>query len=1100
MLRSLASVRQKKMTNSLTSSLIQAIQTRSYLPVVGWGYPDLVPISTETLKSDQQRHDFETDTLQWLKIASPSLSPLYQAVGSLPVPCIIALTPDPFMENTLRYYDPNLITLQPNQADYPPDRRILLPLGGFCHNPGTMLLSESDYLNLPKKQEILWDLAQSYASRTPLLVLGCNIADSLLRHILSKLRLVPLHKDAGWFLCQNATEKDCIAWHALGFEVIEAPMANLLRDIVRIANQSTSSTDCKPRRLFKLKTPYKYLDYFERDESELFFGRESESKKLVDLACGHRLVILTGTSGVGKTSLINAGLLAWADNSESHGGIYARCDNDPVKAIRQATIKSLQLGKDFERDRESLTAFLVRVRDETGLVPLIVLDQAEEMFTRLGEALRNELLEVLRECLTAIPIVARFVISLREDYLARLAELRSCIPNLLQNVFYLEELTHEGALAAIQKPAKVVDVDFDKTLAETILREIGRGTVAPPQIQIVCSRLFEARDGKNIDKQLYQKLGGAENILRGYLTDALQSLGDDATDTKRVFKAMVTSEGTKDVLNSREVAKRADISEKRAFYLLLHLRDETRLLRSVQQEREVRFELAHEYLTKEIWTWMTEDDLNRRAVEELMAKELRSWNRFTHLRLGLDRLQLFEKHGDLLEADEEALVLLLLSTVKHQRPAQKWVERVANLGLEAQDYVASKLFDYFQDKDYILRREAAETIAELEPAPIVRALSSNIVSKRKAALEIIGGLEIHSAVEAVAVLVEDEDEEVRILACGALGEIGGDLAVRSLLKAASGKESKVTEAAIAALGRAYTPESYEAYSVIKNALNLNDSIFNKAAQRAIEFSQNFALIQTLLKDQSVKEEARKGVWDVIERSPIKYSSWIFELVTEISEEEEQKKAIKLCDNYISVSSLQLDILAQSKGVLGKWANDKLEANKKDTEARAVANNKVSQEFSLDKVEELLENSELKTTIAAVEELANLANKGKQDAIDLIIKLLQHDTGRVRAGAVTTIYYMRTIPKEFDKFLPHLFKDKDSTVRYYACIVAVKHKRSELADQIRYLIEDNDKFRYWYQPEIGELVKDAAIYALEKLRPNSKVWRKPFQQSFYEKSD
>ena len=52
----------------------------------------------------------------------------------------------------------------------------------------------------------------------------------------------------------------------------------------------------------------------------------------------------------------------------------------------------------------------------------------------------------------------------------------------------------------------------------------------------------------------------------------------------------------------------------------------------------------------------------------------------------------------------------------------------------------------------------------------------------------------------------------------------------------------------------------------------------------------------------------------------------------------------------------------------------------------------------------------------------------------------------------------------------------------------------------YLIKDNAEITYWYRPEIGMLVKDAAIYALEKLRPNSKVWRKPFQQTFYEKSD
>ena len=157
------------MSNLLSKSLEEAIMQGQYLPIIGWGYPDLIPSFIEINKSKWDRQNIENKTSQWLDTSTIHLSPLYQAVSLLPVRYLISFTPDPFLEITLKYYDSNLIALQPNQADYPPDHRILIPLGGSSNNPETMILSESDYLNLPHKKEIFWKFAESYATRTCLL-------------------------------------------------------------------------------------------------------------------------------------------------------------------------------------------------------------------------------------------------------------------------------------------------------------------------------------------------------------------------------------------------------------------------------------------------------------------------------------------------------------------------------------------------------------------------------------------------------------------------------------------------------------------------------------------------------------------------------------------------------------------------------------------------------------------------------------------------------------------------------------------------------------------------------------------------------------------
>jgi hypothetical protein len=1099
------------MNNQLPPSIIEALGSAHYLPVIGWGYPDWVmgPGNLDSgdnfsildrSKKESSKGDVEKIVLEWLKISGPHLLPLYQAVARLNSECILSFNPDPLFRRTLEYYDPNWLTLDFDQTNYEYGRRLLISFGGKSENPGTMLLTEDDYLSLHQKREILWNHAQSFAARMPLLVIGCDSRNRMLQRILSKLRSVPPHSRAGWIFCCAAAKKDRESWDALGFDVIESSPAEFLRNIVRASDTDIPLYISGVKQSESLETPYKHLNYFERDEDKIFFGREEEKNRIINMVCAHRLVVITGPSGVGKTSLLNAGLLAWTDNSFAHTGLYVRCGDDPVEEIGQALDKFLQLNLGFNRSKENLSDFLIRVRDKTQTVPIIVLDQAEELFTRIGDALRNELLIALRQCLTAVPVLARFVISLREDYLARLAEYRNLVPNLLQNVFYLSELTQEGALAAIQGPAEKFGVRFDASLAEEIIRDIGTVKIAPPQVQIVCSRLFEECSDKNIDMELYSRLGEAKEILRSYLSDELGNLGKDKDAAKQILKAMVTSEGTKDVLNSNEISKRANIKRDKVETILFHLRDRSRLLRSVYQEKELRFELSHEYLTSEIWSWMSKEDLKKREVEELMAREIGSWRRFRHLRLGVDRLDVFETNLELFERDEEALVLLLLSSVKHQRSSGQWISKAVQMGVESQDRLASELFDYFHDRDILQRREAAEAIAQIESAPIIRALSSSNAAKRKAALEMAGGIELKLAVKKVSELIEDPDDEVRVMACGTLGEIQGDTAMKILIKKAKSSDNKVKFAAVAALGRAYTKE---AYPIIRDALCSNETDLVEAGQRAVTFSREPELLKTLLRDHSLTGGARDAIWKAIKGSPMVHGNTVIAVASELSDDHQQK-AIDFFENDFSVPDYMLVKLKQQTAAIGRWAEEELKNKKRKDKllstARQNVSNKLFGEFSVSQVADLLDNSifEFETLIATCEHLAKMTDEDHKIGA-LILELIRDKRSRVRAGAMTAITKMYKPTKQLEDFLPKMLEDNDPTVRYYSCLAAAKHLQIGAVEAIGRLIDDSTSTE-WYNPDVGRTVKDAARYALDILRPASKVWRKPFQESFREKKD
>lgn len=244
---------------------------------------------------------------------------------------------------------------------------------------------------------------------------------------------------------------------------------------------------------------YPGLKPFERAQSAVFYGRGEDVQRFVNLAVRERLVVLFAKSGIGKTSLLQAGV---APEWEKQGliPIFLRADKTNaslVDTIGEALEKHPSVGGrdntgEIAGDRVTLWERMKRLEfDLDGLpaTPVLVLDQFEEVFTLghsetsrrrfLGEladlanevmpdSIRATLMQRLQRNDPALsPAVMqwwerqpdlRLVISIRSDFLHLLDEISPLIPNILRNRYQLQPLDRRQAQAAIEEPARAPGV------------------------------------------------------------------------------------------------------------------------------------------------------------------------------------------------------------------------------------------------------------------------------------------------------------------------------------------------------------------------------------------------------------------------------------------------------------------------------------------------------------------------------------------------------------------------------------------------------------------------------------------------------------------
>ncbi|MEA2560152.1 MAG: hypothetical protein QOH06_1656 [Acidobacteriota bacterium] len=404
--------------------------------------------------------------------------------------------------------------------------------------------------------------------------------------------------------------------------------------------------------------PWPGLDPFDETDRDYFHGRTVESSDLLRLVRREPLTVLFGRSGLGKTSLLKAGLFPLL-RGEDCLPVYVRLDHaDGAPALREQIFRGLQTACAADRVQavcpasdESLWSFFHRRDAEfwsernRPVTPVIVFDQFEEIFTlgqeteksrarsaaflaELGDLVENRPPDAVREALEAESTAARrfdfkrstvkLVLSFREDFLAEMEGLKEQMPSLMYNRFRLLAMSGVQAYDVITRAGGHL---ADDDAARRIIRLAWKNEPSPPVdpsdfprieidpalLSVVCSELNHKRRQARppLDRITPALLKGADReILAGFYERGMAGL--DPRVRAFVEDELITDYGYRDSHALEDAIDLPGITSEALDALIRR-----RLLRVDERQSLRRLELTHDVLTR-----VVKDSRDRRRARE----------------------------------------------------------------------------------------------------------------------------------------------------------------------------------------------------------------------------------------------------------------------------------------------------------------------------------------------------------------------------------------------------------------------------------------------------------------------------------------------------
>ncbi len=499
-------------------------------------------------------------------VRNPRASPreMIRRVARLPFPAIVTTGYDTFLEEELAKLNRKVrrVINCRSVPDDPAEADLLVRLFGSVDSEASIVVTEDDLWNFFGSFHSLSDALKSLFARHRLLFVGYDPEDEGFRHLFSEIARFRVGTEA-CYLAAPDTVLPAVRWaQRKALRLIDAEPASflsLVEETTTERRRQKRSAKEEPSEAPLPGRPYKFLNYYDREDERIFFGRQSETHRLLTKIHAYPLNVLYAPSGSGKTSLTCAGLMPQLLR-QAYTPVYCRVYDDPAGEIRRAALESAGAPPSDFPPAMPLPTLLPEVagRNEQRLV--IFVDQFEEIFIRHDQEARDRFAASLAATLTEGKGRVRFVLSLREDFLARLSEFRERIPNIFHNEFRLAPLSEAESRAAIVEPARLLGLDVEPELVERLIADLSREGVDPPQLQIVCDTLYDALEQgqKRLTLKSYLALGETRKILGNYLERVLHEFPPPERDAAReLLKSLVTSEKTKTVAQIADLARAA---------------------------------------------------------------------------------------------------------------------------------------------------------------------------------------------------------------------------------------------------------------------------------------------------------------------------------------------------------------------------------------------------------------------------------------------------------------------------------------------------------------------------------------------------------------
>ncbi|MEV0618910.1 hypothetical protein AB0I81_36715 [Nonomuraea sp. NPDC050404] len=390
--------------------------------------------------------------------------------------------------------------------------------------------------------------------------------------------------------------------------------------------------------------PYQGLLPYESDRHELFFGRRRAVRNLLDRLeprlVDHGCVLLvSGASGVGKSSLLRAGLIPALEagllpmaGSRAWPRLLLTPTADPLGALAGAWAR--EHGGQVETVRETLRDDPAAALAGVGRFVLVV-DQFEELFTLVtDERERQAYVRALRAMAEGPPRAA-VVIGVRADYWDRCAAYPQFAEAIQDGQVIVEPMTEPDLRLAITGPASAAGLEVEPGLVEIILSDLRAGDgfepAALPLLSQALLNTWEWRENGRLTIRGYEESGRVHDSVSRTADEVLDGLTpEDRKAALRIFRRMtlitaggrlarrrVTAAGIHAAASARTAERRAQIEE------LLSAFADRRLLTLHEDSAEI----AHDAL---LTAWPTlrqwlEPDLSAQVVYDQVVEDAERW-------------------------------------------------------------------------------------------------------------------------------------------------------------------------------------------------------------------------------------------------------------------------------------------------------------------------------------------------------------------------------------------------------------------------------------------------------------------------------------------
>ena len=406
-----------------------------------------------------------------------------------------------------------------------------------------------------------------------------------------------------------------------------------------------------------MKSPFKFLDSYTREDRSVFFGRDQEITELYRRVFESKILLVYGISGTGKSSLVNCGLAARFDESDWLP-INVRRGNNIIDSLHDAFNKQAltPLKKNQNTSEKMQSIYLDHFK------PVYLLfDQFEELFIFGNQEEKEGFVSIVKE-LTESETQCRIIFIIREEFLAGMTDFEEKLPDIFTNRFRVEKMKRTNAISAVEGPCKVFGIETEPGFSEDLIDKLcpAGNEIELTYLQIYLDRIFRLAANEQpgtlnsepgalnirFSNELLMKSGSVSDLLGQFLDEQIREFEDPETGMS-ILKSFVSVQGTKKLMSENDIFNSAGafgikISEPDLIKYLEKFVD-LRILR--ERDEAGHYELRHDALASKIYEHFTLTEKELLEVRQFVENAYQSFKtRKTYLsKDDLEYLEPYEK-------------------------------------------------------------------------------------------------------------------------------------------------------------------------------------------------------------------------------------------------------------------------------------------------------------------------------------------------------------------------------------------------------------------------------------------------------------------------